>query len=275
MSQYQNIQSGIIKYLIIIVIIFSLLIVIPEARLSIKDTLVMSTLLTVTVFIVVQLSDMMTSPEHFDDISPHSIANKEIQNTKLQPQNNQPAQDNQKVKIPHAIPPVQLPQQPQIQTDTASLSEQITKLAKQVEQLKANQQYSRQTKDLVVPTAPADGPQLYKGGPHAEDKEANGNRANDDVIISDVPYTDYNHLPLGDTYDPKNFDYGYSFLPPEKWYPTPPFPPVCVSEKRCPVCPTNSYEPVIDLKEWKESTRITPPYGINTKYVKDVLNSGR
>lgn len=96
-----------------------------------------------------------------------------------------------------------------------------------------------------------------------------------DVAIDDMPYTDYNHLPLADTYEKGDFEYGYSFLPPEKWYPTPPFPPMCVSEKRCPVTPTYTTGVGLDLKEWKQSCRVSQPDNINTCYVRDKLNAGR
>jgi hypothetical protein len=96
-----------------------------------------------------------------------------------------------------------------------------------------------------------------------------------DVAIDDMPYTDYNHLPLAETYEKGDFEYGYSFLPPEKWYPTPPFPPMCVSEKRCPVNPTYTTGVGLDLKEWKQSCRVSQPDNINTCYVRDKLNAGR
>jgi hypothetical protein len=112
--------------------------------------------------------------------------------------------------------------------------------------------------------------------------ERTGSRENDGVITNEMSYdnltrdNDAHHLPLMSNYSQEqNFEYGYSFLPPDKWYPTPPFPPVCVSEKRCPVCPLYTTGTPLDVKEWKESTRITPPDNINTKYIREKLNSGR
>ena len=136
-----------------------------------------------------------------------------------------------------------------------------------------------QTNDNVplIPTELKNCPMndLYNRAPNCQDKEADGSRTADDVNMSDLPYTDYHHLPLGDTYQTGDFEYGYSFLPPEKWYPTPPFPPVCVSEKRCPVCPTFTIGTPVDVKEWNTSRKITPPAGINTQYIKDTLNAGK
>jgi hypothetical protein len=72
-----------------------------------------------------------------------------------------------------------------------------------------------------------------------------------------------------------SFEYGYSFLPPANWYPTPPFPPVCVAEKSCPVCPGYTNGTNLELKEWDSSRRISPPDEINVKYIEEKLNSGR
>lgn len=95
-----------------------------------------------------------------------------------------------------------------------------------------------------------------------------------DVLTDEMPYTDYNHLPMADGYDSRDYEYGYSFLPPEKWYPQPPNPPVCVVEKKCPVCPILTTGGPVDMKEWNSSRRITQPDNINVNYVNDKLNSG-
>jgi len=107
-------------------------------------------------------------------------------------------------------------------------------------------------------------------------KNVNTNENNNDKDINDeLPYTDYNHLPMAESYKTSDFEYGDSYLPPEKWYPTPPFPPVCVSGKRCPVCPVYTTGTPVDVKEWNSSRRITPPDNIKTSYIIDKLNSGK
>ena len=93
-------------------------------------------------------------------------------------------------------------------------------------------------------------------------------------------YSDYNQLPIAEGYKSRDYEFGYSFLPPEKWYPQPPNPPVCVSEKKCPVCPvvtagTDGNMTWTDVRDFDKSRRITPPDRINTDYIKDKLNSGR
>jgi hypothetical protein len=104
-----------------------------------------------------------------------------------------------------------------------------------------------------------------------------GSRAEEGTLNSEIQY-DRNSgysLPLPENYRKEDFEYGDSFLPPEKWYPQPPFPPVCVAEKKCPVCPVYTTGTPIDVKEWNNASRVTQPDEINVKYVKEKLNSGR
>jgi len=77
-------------------------------------------------------------------------------------------------------------------------------------------------------------------------------------------YTDYNTFPPSE--GKTMFEYGYSFLPPANWYPTPVVPPVCVpSGPTCPVCPIYTGGTNLDLKEWNSSLSVTPPEQINIK----------
>lgn len=117
--------------------------------------------------------------------------------------------------------------------------------------------------------------QSYIMKPYIDQNNRTGSRFRDDVITNEMEYTDFNTLPVPADAANRDFDYGDSFLPPDKWYPVPPHPPVCVSEKRCPVCPITTTGTPVDVKEWDQSRRITPPDSINVKYVKEKLNSGR
>jgi hypothetical protein len=109
----------------------------------------------------------------------------------------------------------------------------------------------------------------------SEQITSNGSRAKDDVLKSETKYNVVTYHTVPQIINSGSFEYGYSFLPPEKWYPTPPFPPVCVAEKQCSVCPVYTSGTNVDLKEWDSSRRITPPDEINVKYIEDKLNSGR
>lgn len=134
---------------------------------------------------------------------------------------------------------------------------------------------TKSQKQMIKPLAPQFQPKQPTVEEQKTTKETTGSRMEHDVINDDLPYTDYNHLPMAASYKPTDFEYGDSFLPPEKWYPDPPFPPVCVAEKRCPVCPVYTTGTPVDVKEWNQSRKILPPDGINTDYIKDKLNSGR
>ena len=87
---------------------------------------------------------------------------------------------------------------------------------------------------------------------------------------NDLMYSDYNHLPMATGHDSRDYEYGYSYLPPSQWYPTPPFPPVCVTNNHCPVYPTYTTGTPTDVKEF--NTKILPPDRINIKYA-DRLNN--
>jgi hypothetical protein len=113
---------------------------------------------------------------------------------------------------------------------------------------------------------------------------SNGSRMEDGILASEMSYTDYNSIPLGQNLDTMEQDFSYTFLPPDRWYPVPPHPPVCVAEKECPVCPVivvnssgnnGNNANFTNLKEWSSASRITPGDQINTTYINDKINSGR
>jgi hypothetical protein len=104
--------------------------------------------------------------------------------------------------------------------------------------------------------------------------EAVGSRQKDDVMSDEVKYYDLNSLPI-EGINSGSFEAGYSFLPPDRWFPVPAHPPICVCEKRCPVMPSPTSGLPVDLKDWNQTRRITQPDNINTSYIKEKLNSGR
>ena len=248
---YHKLPAVVIKYLIIGCVIFGMIVFIPCNKLGIRDSIILSIILTLSLAIIENVSTIMTNPqtEKFDSVIP--VANsvvKPVVQSDVKPIG-QPIVNSTEVKPQLATP--------EIKQDTTTTVKVDTTVVKSNE---------------VKPTTST----LYKDAPHGEDKEATGTRADDDVITTDLPYSDdAHHLPLPDNYNISSFEYGDSFLPPEKWYPTPPFPPVCVSEKRCPVCPVYTIGTPIDVKEWHEAGKIMPPAGINTKFIKERLNAGR
>jgi len=118
-------------------------------------------------------------------------------------------------------------------------------------------------------------PYQETGAKSEKNKTLRNRRAIEGPLDDELPYSDYNQLPVASGYKSHAYEYGYSFLPPEKWYPQPPRPPVCVTEKRCPVCPGLTTGGATDLMEFNTARRITAPDQINTSYVNDKLNAGR
>lgn len=104
--------------------------------------------------------------------------------------------------------------------------------------------------------------------------ESIGSRQKDDVMSDEIKYYDLNSLPI-EGINSGSFEAGYSFLPPDRWFPVPAHPPICVCEKRCPVMPSPTSGLPVDLKDWNQTRRITQPDNINTSYVKEKLNAGR
>lgn len=70
----------------------------------------------------------------------------------------------------------------------------------------------------------------------------------------------------------------YTFISPENWYPIPPHPPVCVTNKNCTTCPIQivdgkDYMSFATVEDFDKARRFTGSMNINTEYVKKVLNN--
>lgn len=103
-------------------------------------------------------------------------------------------------------------------------------------------------------------------------KSENCNRESGQRITNEMEYSKYHNVPVVKS---QIFEYGYSFLDPSQWYPQPPYPPVCVTNNRCTVCPYTPPGSPYDLKEWNQSLRVTQPDDINVNFVKEKMNSGK
>jgi len=95
------------------------------------------------------------------------------------------------------------------------------------------------------------------------------------ALNSELRYGDYNYIaPLNSGMT--NSD--YTFVSPNNWYPVPPHPPVCVTNKQCTTCPImisdgQDYMNWATLEDFDKSRRFTGNMGINIDYVKNVLNN--
>jgi len=92
-----------------------------------------------------------------------------------------------------------------------------------------------------------------------------------DNYRNEMVYTNthpFNTIPLGTQL------YGYTYLPPENWFRAYERPPVCVTDKRCPVCPT-AYSNTAELMQFDTSNNVVGPDGIDLRYVKKELNKDK
>jgi hypothetical protein len=92
---------------------------------------------------------------------------------------------------------------------------------------------------------------------------------------SELKYGDFNYIgPLNKGMTNKS----YTYISPDNWYPIPPSPPVCVTNKSCTTCPVvmsdgQDYMNFSSLEDFDKSRRFTGNMGINTDYIHNVLNN--
>lgn len=72
-----------------------------------------------------------------------------------------------------------------------------------------------------------------------------------------------NTIPLGE--NPYKNDYVY--LPPSNWLKPFERPPVCVTDKKCPVCPGYTTGTNAELLTYEDSNHIVPPINIDVQYI--------
>ena len=97
----------------------------------------------------------------------------------------------------------------------------------------------------------------------------------DHAETNELKYGDLNYIgPLNKGMANKD----YTFVSPDNWYPIPPSPPVCVTNKSCSTCPIiisggQDYMNFSSLEDFDKSRRFTGNMGINTEYIHNVLNN--
>ncbi len=191
------------------------------------------------------------------------------------PQSSTTPQSSSTTPPPYTYVPVNVAQASPTTTQTY-----LKQVDTNIRSINQSNSYNSQQPNIPSQQMP-DGIQKNPDGSYTYSKKVNpqaisvGSRQIDDVISNESKYSyiDFNSMPVGNTAG--TFEYGYSFMPPENWYPVPPHPPVCVTEKTCPVCPVYTNGTNIELKDWNDCRRISPPDNINVDYVTQKLNSGR
>lgn len=84
---------------------------------------------------------------------------------------------------------------------------------------------------------------------------------------------DQRQLSVPSDYSSQPYEYGYSFLPPEKWYPYPTHPLTAKCEQPNNVMASLTSGYMTDLKDWNRAGRIMPPDDINIGFITDRLNA--
>jgi hypothetical protein len=94
-------------------------------------------------------------------------------------------------------------------------------------------------------------------------------------LNSEMKYGNYNYIaPLNKGMINKE----YTFISPTNWYPIPPHPPVCVTNKNCITSPVlisdgKDYMNFANLEDFDNARRFTGDMNINIDYIKNVLNN--
>jgi hypothetical protein len=96
-----------------------------------------------------------------------------------------------------------------------------------------------------------------------------------EALTNELKYGDLNYIgPINKGMINKE----YTFVSPSNWYPIPPHPPVCVTNKSCTTCPIQisngkDYMNFAPWADFDQARRFTGDMGINIDYVKNVLNN--
>ena len=268
-------MNKLVRYSIVLVGIFILLKFIPRVNIEARDA-VISTIVLFALYVFVEnvfIKPNNCAPEKEKlDGSVQNIPNVQQISSLFNSMNTKSNVQSPIVQNPASSPimsaPPAIPSMPTVQT-TQSLF--ATSSPYNTDGLKPGE-----CKDCVKKTVDSEGMVAYKYRTDTQKYASGETRAEVGVMKSDneMQYNDYFIMPIT-AEDEGSFEEGYSILPPSKWYPVPPHPPVCVTEKKCPVCPVMTSGAPVDLKEWNDSRRITPGDVINIDYAKDKMNSGR
>ncbi len=271
-------KPKLVRYGIVLVVIFVLLQYVPNRALGTRDAIVVSIVLFALYVVIENVFTKAaicgTGKETMTDLNSPIVPN--------QVSSSLPSVETENV-VSTFVPPTQptqevkpLQQTVQVGPTISSIPvpQTVTQPVVQQTQPVPEAMKPGECKDCVKKSVDEYGMDTYVYKTNTQKYETGPTRASAGVMATETQYTDYNILPVTPE-DSKLYEYGYSFLPPEKWFPVPPHPPVCVSEKRCPVCPVTTTGTPVDMKEWNDSRRITPGDVINIEYAKDKLNSGR
>jgi hypothetical protein len=254
-----QILVDIIKYLVVGILVYTVFKYIPSQKLAENDVLLIAVLIMLLYIGFDSVQKLFYQPSNSTDISSCSkycsVLPEKVENfSTMLVEESEP--NINKIVEPQKSPEIIQPQSnKKVISETKSRDGTIT----------------RRYADNSYSVSPANDPNITRGTP----RYISGVMTNELAYDKDYPFFDLTTLPFPEGVNPDDlYEEGYSFLPPKDWYPVPPHPPICVTNKQSTVCPTLTTGLGIDLKEWNESRRVTGPDSINTQYIKDKLNSG-
>ena len=302
--------NNLLKLSITTVIIFIIIKFLVETRLI--EAILLALIITISIYVVEHIINLYyvdfnsdicqkcniteqnntNTIENFDNTIFNEKPMEQIESVDKQLLSVQPKVETIKTKIEEQISPIEqvLPIEPvktkmievpknDVKKDDKSFQDDYVKYQQNGEQEKANEELLNQNKfrmkignPELVDTFMKDGKKyyydIYSYSTNAPNEE--------ESMESDMKYGDYNYIgPINKGMT--NPDYTY--IAPSNWYPVPPFPPQCVTNKKCTTCPIqmndgNDYMTFTPLKDFNRARRFTGNMQINTDYIKNVLNNG-
>ena len=227
------------KYFVLIILVYLLVLFIPDSILKLSDKLLIVSAI-VAIFIVIDTVELLLDKCKVDITSCNKYCNIENNNKESFSPNIESSMSETKTLVKNTV-----------QNDGTII---------------------KYFSDSTYSISPPNDSNISRG----LDRSTSGMLNNELKYDKNYSFIDLTTLPLPDNVNPDDlFEYGYSYLPPKDWYPVPPHPPICVTNKNATVCPTLTTGLGLDLKEWNESRRVTGPDNINTGFISDKLNSGR
>ena len=288
--------KDLIKYLIVLGIIYSILKMVPTEQLCNKD---LALIIIVTTFCFISLDWLFNNDdnqmEQFSNLKPkepaletrHTTLHNNNSNVKLNPhttypQTTQPMQQPttqqimQQQMIDQQIMQQQQPmhQQPMQQKPTQQqiMQQQIMQqLHKPLTQQEINQM--QEAYPMTGKSACSDEIERLKKQLEAQISALNNKLQNQNIVTNDFKYNQMDIEMLAPIGEGPAFDWStdntYTILNTNQWQVPMPRPPVCINTQPCKVCPSeeSSYGP-LPLKNFNSAQKLSN-YDINQKWAKD------
>lgn len=265
--------KDVVKYLIIIGLVYAILKLFPSQQISTKDLILIMIIITICfIYVEVFIFKKIDQPTSSQPITNEPTPSQPVIESKPEPKISC-AIEIEKVKNQINEEINVLKSQLDIKHQQSSISDKIadkyfeslmTELLNkgllnkaEIDNIKLKLQSKLLTLDEIINSL-----ELLKKQGKTTTKE-NGIVQNDEIYNELHP--DY-LKPIGDKIA-NEWANDYAILNTDKWRVPMPTPPVCINTQPCPVCPTTS-DTVVSLKHWDES-RYVEPVKVNKKWTDD------